>query len=315
MTSQLASATEGQNLVTADNRDSASISPQETNAEHKAALDRLFERIGQMSTLPGLASRVLEVANDESAGASELLEVVERDPSLSLRIMRTVNSSYYGLQNTVADLRSAISLLGFQEVRNLALTVYVSRLFREPGEYRMFDREKLWNHMVAVATTARRISQLCHKAVPEEAYLAGLIHDVGLILTDQFMRRHFVKVLDEIAKGKNTIVAEREILSFDHVDLSAFISCQSHFPDQVTEAIAFHNTPLDYHGSNSELVYIVSVANYLTSREGIMALGVHDIQTPSPAMLSSLGIRAEELSEIWINLSDTLASTDQLVSL
>jgi len=126
--------------------------------------------------------------------------VIESDPTLALRILRTVNSSYLGLTNRVADRKSAISLLGFREVRNLALTVYVGRLFKESGVYRGFTRDGLWNHMVTVATTARMIAKVCHKAGPDEAYLAGLLHDVGYILIDQFLRRHFISVLDRLTQ-------------------------------------------------------------------------------------------------------------------
>lgn len=285
------------------------------NPEHDAALARLFERLGELSSLPGAASRVLQVASDETAGAVELLEVVEGDPSLALRIMRTVNSSYYGLKNTVADLRSAISLLGFREVRNLALTVYVSRLFEQPGVYRMFDREKLWNHMVAVGTTARMVSKSCNKAVPDEAYLAGLLHDVGMILIDQFMRRHFVKVLDLVAEGKDTMTAEREVLSFDHVALGAFIARRSHFPEEVVDSIAYHHHAHEYEGPNTELVYVVAVANYLASREGVTSLGIHKVEAPDARVFSTLGIHKDDLSEIWNRLTETLVAADQLVAI
>ena len=94
-----------------------------TSDDHHKVLIRLFERVGQLSTLPSVAGPVLEVADDEGANIGDLLRVIEGDPTLALRVLRTVNSSYYGLPNRVADLKSAINLLGFREVRNLALTV------------------------------------------------------------------------------------------------------------------------------------------------------------------------------------------------
>ena len=108
--------------------DKESPSPPRTHREK--ALFRLFDRIGQLSSLSDVANRVLAVADNEASSASDLLGVIESDPTLALRILRNVNSSYFGLANRVVDLKSAISLLGFCEVRNLALTVYVGRLFK-----------------------------------------------------------------------------------------------------------------------------------------------------------------------------------------
>ena len=99
-----------------------------------------------------------------------------------MRIMRTVNSSYYSLQNKVADLKLAITLLGFKEIRNLAMTAYVSQLFRADAGHGAYSREHLWNHFIGVGSVARLIAETTRTVPPREAYLAGLLHDLGIIL-------------------------------------------------------------------------------------------------------------------------------------
>ncbi len=296
------------------NRD-AQQSPTPPRTQREEALFRLFDRISQLSSLPSVANRVFEVADNETSSASDLLGVIESDTTLALRILRTVNSSYLGLANRVADLKSAISLLGFREVRNLALTVYVGRLFKEPGVYRKFTRDGLWNHMVAVATTARMIAKVCHKAEPEEAYLAGLLHDVGFILIDQFLRRHFISVLDRLTQDVSTVELEREILSFDHVDLGTFIARQTNFPESVIDAIQYHHEPGNYTGPNSDLVNILATANYLASREGMSSLGVHNVAPPPDAVYVGLGLQATQLAEIWDELGLALSTANALADM
>ncbi len=286
-----------------------------TNDGHQQALSCLFDRIGQLSTLPSVAGRVLEVADDEDANIGDLLRVIESDPPLALRVLRTVNSSYYGLPNRVADLNSAISLLGFREVRNLALTVYVARLFKEPGEYHTFTREGLWRHMVAVGTTARLISRVCNRAVPDEAYLAGLLHDVGLILIDQFMRRQFMTILDGLDENVDTCDREKEILTFNHADLGAFVARQSGFPERVAVAIEYHHRPSDYSGEHADLVNVVAVANYLASRKGICSMGIHNVAAPANEVYEGLGLQASELAEIWEELLSALSTAEVLAAI
>ena len=206
-------------------------------------------------------------------------------------------------------------MLGFREVRNLVLTVYVGRLFKEPGIYRQFTREGLWNHMVAVGTTARLIAKVCHKADPDEAYLAGLLHDIGFILIDQFLRRHFISVLDRLTKDVSTVELEREILSFNHVELGAFIARQTNFPESVIDAIEYHHEPENYTGTNSDLVNIVATANYLASREGMSSLGVHNVAPPPDTVFAGLGLQATQLAEIWDELGLALSTANALAEM
>ncbi len=312
------SETDKKNATTEQDSAPEQQAPEQTpeeKATHDEALCKLFERIGEMSSLPAVASRILQVASDEHTGATDLMEAVAGDPGLALRIMRTVNSSYFGLRNPVADLKSAISLLGFRAVRNLALTIHVSRLFEESGEYNNFTREGLWRHMVAVASTARLVAKVCRKADPEEAYLTGLLHDVGMILIDQFLRRHFIKILDRIAQGMATTLAERKELTFDHTELGAYIAQKSNFDDQIVAAIRYHHTPDDYDGPHRAMLDVITVANYLASRQGISSLGVHNLAAPSDLVYSRLGMTKDQIEEIWEQLEPTLDSAIVLASL
>src|SRR5690606_37763792 len=109
------------------------------------------------SSLPTVAMRVIDVAGDQSACSDDLLQVVESDPALATRILRTVNSSQFGRRHQVQNLKDAITLLGFKEIRNLALTVYVARQFQDSGTYRNYSRQGLWSHMVAVGNAARMV--------------------------------------------------------------------------------------------------------------------------------------------------------------
>ncbi len=269
------------------------------------ALERLFSRIGEVSSLPDAAIRVFQVARDRKAGSEDLLHVIEADPALALKILRTVNSAYHSLRHEVKDLKTAITLLGFKQVRNLALTLYVSRIFSRSGTYRRYSRQGLWNHHVAVASASRLIAEICECAPPDEAYLAGLLHDVGFILIDQHMNRYFRQVLDEISDGTATIVAEREILAFDHCELGHAVVRHWNLSEAIAAAAGYHHRPEAYEGPYAMIVRIVSVANYFCSHQGYTSLGVDNVAPPAPETYEDIGMRLDQVTSIIQRLEES----------
>jgi len=294
---------------------SQAIAPHAKSEQHHEALERLFQRLGQLSSLPAAAQRISQVAESERSNAADLLQVVGQDPALSVRILRTVNSSFFGIPNEVGDLKTAISMLGFVEVRNLALTIYVARLCEDSSKYRSFSREGLWQHMVAVGTIARTIANIYRRVEPEEAYMAGLLHDVGMLLIDQYMHKPFCQAIDLVSEGIETTEAERRILTFDHTDLGAYVARKSNFPERMAVAIQYHHRPSDYRGRERELLDIVAMANYLASRRGLSSLGISNIAAPDARVCSSLGLHKRHLKAILSELDETLKSAQVLADI
>lgn len=276
------------------------------NAESQRLYDQLFERIAEVSTLPTAAMRIIEIAGDPNSSGDDLLHAVQSDPALATRVMRTVNSAYYALRGTIADLKNAIMLLGFKEVRNLALTAYVAKLFQQTAGYGPYRRERLWNHLVGVASAARLIARSTGKDAPEEAYLAGLLHDLGLILIDQYLHRRFCQVIDLLSDERPTSAAEWKVLGFDHTELGERIARGWHFPEQITAAIRYHHDPPSYSGAHRATLHAVVLANYLASRKGLTSLGVCNVVLPPESVFHHLGMTKDELSALWGQLEEEL---------
>lgn len=280
--------------------------------ERREALERLFGRIGDVLPLPASAQRVLKITEDENASHEDLRQAIQSDPVLVARILRRLNSSYYSLSQKISDLRTAICLLGLREIRNLALTVFVSKLYEGAAEHGTYKRENLWSHCVGVAVASRLVARVCGRASAEEAYIAGLLHDIGLILLDQTLRRHFYQVVDALSETVPTHIIEHRILSFDHALLGGFVARKWNFPDSVADAITFHHQPWCYTGKHQELVQVVAVANYLCSRTGLTSLGVHNVVPPPDEVYSGLGLDQVTLAIIWEELERALEKASAL---
>ena len=292
---------------------SAATNPGGGSGKHQppeVLVERLFKRISEVSSLPVVAMRIIEVANNPKTGAEDLLEAVQFDAALATRIMRTVNSSYYSLQNKVADLKLAITLLGFKEIRNLAMTAYVAQLFEKGSGYRAYTREGLWNHLIGVGAATQLIAQVCGKVPPQEAYLAGLLHDLGTILIDQYLHKPFCRIIDRLEKDTPIYQVEREVLGFDHAELGEFVAVKWHVPAHLTTSIRYHHEPLEYDGPHREMVYAVALANFFCNAKELTSLGVAQKHVPPARIFTALGLDKQRVGSIWEQLDETLAAAD-----
>lgn len=281
----------------------------------EALVSRLFQRLSEISSLPDVALRIIELANDPLSRADDLLEAVRSDPALAMRLMRTVNSSYYALSEKVSDLKQAVTLLGFQEVRNLALTTYVARMFQETRGHGRYSRRDLWDHMVGAAMVARLIARTCGKVPPEEAYLAGLLHDLGLILIDQYLHKPFCRVIDALGEDTSVCEIEMRILGFDHTLLGEFVAARWNLPEHLTTAIGYHHVPQSYDGPHRDVVYVVALADFFCHLKDLAPLPLGSVQPPPARLLTELGMNKQQVGSLLVQLDEVLAAADVLTLL
>ncbi|MEN1680765.1 MAG: HDOD domain-containing protein [Planctomycetota bacterium] len=277
-----------------------------------ADLEDLFQRLSGIASFPVVARRVLEVAGKDDCTATDLLEVIEQDQVLAMKILQTVNSSYYGLPNEVADLRRAITLLGVKQVRNMAMTVIVGRHLTLAPAGAMIDPVRMWDHSVCTAAACRIIAERTKSADPEEAYLAGLIHDSGLLVIDQKLRERMPNISKRYQATRDWMAAEQEVLAFDHAQLGAYIAWRSGFPHRLVAAVDYHHSPTDAEGDIAALASVVSVANYLVSRLGRSAMAERRLAPPLEVTFDRLNLTRHSVRDLWADLEQMLENVGAL---
>src|SRR5574337_81806 len=165
-------------------------------------LSEIAGRIREVSAMmPQLVMEIIRIVNDPRSSAIELQVAVERDPSLAARLLRTANSAAYGLRRQVGTVRDAIAYLGYNEVKNLAVTASLADIFKADAAVGCYSRKGLWRHLVSVAVASRFVASRCGVRRYEEAYMAGLLHDFGLILMDQFVHKAFNDIVRVVSTG------------------------------------------------------------------------------------------------------------------
>lgn len=262
--------------------------------------------------LPAIAQKVIQVAEDASTDADDLLRVVEQDSAVAARLMQVVNSAYCGLRNPVGDLKTALTLLGVERVRNLALTISVGGVFGRDTPVGRLDPIRLWDHSVCVATVARLIARHSDYCNPEEAYLAGLLHDIGLLFVNQHLGKLVPRVLAQTKTGLSLTEAERRVLAFDHAQVGAYVAWRCSFPEPLVEAIDYHHTPLLCPELGRNLARVVSVANYLATRYGRGSVAGRRLPAPPEGVLEPMGIDQRVFRHLWAELPESIANVSQL---
>jgi HD-like signal output (HDOD) protein len=277
-------------------------------------VQQVIRRIQEVSSLPQVAMRVMQVVNDPSAGAGELKKVMECDPALCIRVLRCVNSSAYATRVKITNLQQAIAYLGVRQIRNLAMTAGVKSLFKEQGGCGPYNRTSLWRHLVAVGICARMIAMRQRVSTFEDAFLAGLLHDVGIVLEDQHAHDAFASMVGSLAEGTTLRDAERCHLGFDHTTLAATVTKNWSFPDTVTDVVRFHHGSAGYQGPHVQVVRFVEVANFICSVKGISSVGINLVQFPRDAV-AGLSLTKEDVVVLATDLDREMSANESLFQL
>jgi putative nucleotidyltransferase with HDIG domain len=274
-------------------------------------LDRLVRRVDEISTLPHIALRIMEVANNPNSSASELKRVLENDTALAARVLRCVNSAAFGVRTKITNLQQAIAYLGMKQIRNLALTASVNELFKKDDTLGTYRRSLLWKHLVSVAICARLIAMRRKFSNFEDMFLAGLMHDIGIILEDEHAHSFFASVIQALDPKRSLTEVERGQLGFDHTQLGERIAEAWGFPPPVRAAIRHHHNSEHFRGSEIDTVHCVEVANLICSVKGISSMGMQLIQVPRTA-LEGLSLTKNDLMVLVEDLDQEFAANASL---
>ncbi|MCC6580447.1 MAG: HDOD domain-containing protein [Phycisphaeraceae bacterium] len=257
-------------------------------------IEQVTRRIQDVSTLPHIAVKMIDICRQPNVGAADLTTLVESDPALCVRVLRCVNSAAAGLRYKVTCLQRAVAYLGFKEIRNLAITASVAHIFRHNQIVGPYNRRGLWRHMVATAVAARMVAARCQIEDFQDAFLGGLLHDIGIILEDQYCHASFLYLMKHMRPDVLLIDAETSVLGFDHTILGARMARHWKFPDDIVDAIRFHHVPDKYRGPQPRMLAAIAVGNMLCTLKDVRSIA--DLQQPAPpAPLDVLGLERDDI--------------------
>ena len=286
-----------------------------SNSNNKSFIDEAIEKTTNIGTLPSVAIELMKLVNDPDSSVEDVLQVIESDPALGSRLLKVVNSSFYGMPQSVTTIERAVVLLGLNAVKNIATAASLHKVFK-PGELGTdFDPSELWVHSVAVATAARDISARTGKGFPEEAFLAGLIHDIGILVEMQACRKKFIELLELLTSQPDLMFREAEFqtIGYTHENFGAAICRAWKFPVNLAIAAGNHHEPMKLKEEFRTLPAVVCVADSLAARLEIGYQRTVDNTELDDELLSWLNIDIFDIESVEQNLLATIEESQELL--
>ncbi|MGB9715470.1 MAG: HDOD domain-containing protein [Thermodesulfovibrionales bacterium] len=269
-------------------------------------VDKLFSKLTDIPTLPSIVLQINKIIKNDNISTYDIGSIIERDPSLTSKVLKFANSSYYGLSYSVNTVTRAITVLGINTIRNIALTASVFEIFNSKKSL-PFDIAGLWYHSLGCAMASKAFISKAAHLLEEEAFICGILHDIGKVIIAQNMPDLMNRVLDEIKKGKSQSDAEKDIIGYTHSEVGALLSEKWHLPEELCETIRFHHCPQYLDESKSLkghpfLLYAVYAGNQISKA---LALGKSTdliVSEIDPITWSTLYISESELREILFSI-------------
>ena len=208
-----------------------------------ANLKEKIYNIIQIPTLPSIAAEMMEMTENPNTTAAALGQMIAKDQVLTAKVLKIANSPFYGFSRKIATIDFAIIVLGFDTLKEVILSVSLISTMNKK-KTKNFDVEQYWDHALACGVVARALAKNYGYRVLGEVFVAGLLHDIGILLLNQFFPSEFKKMLNFIdEKNCDLETAEQDILGSTHAEIGSWLADSWNFPSQLIEAIAYHHHP------------------------------------------------------------------------
>ena len=262
------------------------------------SLKTVISRLRSIPSLPTLYHEITAALRLESPSLDQIARIISKDVGMAAKMLQLANSAFVGTSGRVHSLQQSLSLIGTETVRNLVLSVHVFSQFDGNTQIRA-SLPALWDHSVAVSALAQRIanSEGCAKAMVEQSFTAGLLHDIGKVVLLAEMPREYHEIFEHKAEISKNL--ERERLGCTHAEVGAYLMSIWGLPLSLVHAVAFHHHPSDSKETSFSSLTAVHVADAIISTTEGNLLN-HDIDLDT-TYLDRLGLRDKET--LWRSLS------------
>ena len=255
-----------------------------------------LDGIEDLPTLPTIFAEVDRLCKDPDIGADELSKVIETDPSITLKLLSLANSAFFGFSRRIKTVHEAISLLGNKTVKNAILNIAVYEATKDLDTSAGLDKKALWVHAAGVGSVARF---LCKKLSidRDEAFTAGIVHDIGKIIFDSLYADFYSDVLKQVAAEDVSIYqAEEEVIGLTHAQIGEKLAEAWNLGPELVSAIGYHHSP-DRAEGDEEIATLVHIGDVVARRLDVGSGGDSTVPDIDPGALKKLGVSSDQLTE------------------
>ncbi|MCL6473887.1 MAG: HDOD domain-containing protein [Firmicutes bacterium] len=275
-------------------------------------LQQLVQTVRDLPALPEVVVRVMRMAEDPRSDAQGIARVIATDQAMAARVLKLANSAFYGLPRRVSTLSEAVVILGFRTIKNLAIAASTFELLnREIAGY-WLQRGELWRHSLACAIGAQLIARRVRLPVSEEAFVAGLLHDIGKVAINLFVREQFDQITERALQDRIPFVeAEQAVLGFNHAMAGGLIAEKWNLPPLLVSVIKYHHQPSSA-PEKEPMISVVHLADLLSITMGMGIGGDGLYYALEEGTLAMFGLEQTDIDELCEQIVDQMAQAANL---
>lgn len=207
---------------------------------------RKLESIRNLPTMPIIVSEVLSAVDSPKSSAASLAKIIEKDQALTARVLRIANSPFYGYSKKISTIDLAIVIMGFNTLKEIVLSIVIQRFFSKVN-VDVFNLKDFWQYGLFCGSSARFLSRKLGYKLAGEAFVAGLMHDIGILIIAEYFTKQFQEIKSYMFSHKVSLIeAEKAILECTHTEIGAWIADKWNLPDKMVAALRNHHTNFTY---------------------------------------------------------------------
>lgn len=264
-------------------------------------IEQLVKQVDNLVSCPDVFIRINQLIEDPTSTIDAITRVINQDPSFTARLLRIANSPFYGFSSTIETVARAVTLIGTNQVRHLALSTSVSRTFAGlPND--LVSVNNFWQHSLYCALASRAIAKRMRRVDPEAVFTAGLLHDIGELVIFNRLPKQARAALELVLDSGDELpiyLAERQTMGLDHAQVGAALARHWGLPPMLCECIEFHHDVKQAQCFPNETA-VVHVANTLALMAEIDTLDLEDVPPVDPLAWEIVGLQATEIIESTI---------------
>jgi len=259
-------------------------------------IESMIKHVNAMMAFPFTLAVAMQQSHKSDCGIAELARIIEADPVISVHFLKRANTAHFtGANSRIGTIRDAIVRIGLNETRQMISGMAVMQLFDTQASSYGFDRVKFWKHCLAVAIIAEQLARAGGMADPQDAFLAGMLHDFGIMIMDEYFPSLFGNVLKlSTDKGIGFYAAEQALLQIDHTEVVSRLFTVWKMPEEVTNAVVYHyhavSTDSSSLGAADPIAVITGIANVMAKSYNLGMSCDQQVTVLSNALFEAIGI-------------------------
>ena len=274
----------------------------------------ILDDLEDLPTLPTIYVEISKLIRDPKVSVAEVARTIEMDQAITSKILRLVNSSFFGFSRQVTSIRQAVVLLGFSTVQNTVLSVSVFESFSS-NNIKGFNLKEFWKHSIGCGVLCTTLDKKMNAGYQDETFVAGLLHDIGKIILDRHFEGEFEEAISySKTNGVSLYEGERAVIGSSHDEVGEYLAEKWKLPYTLVEAIALHHQPGNIR-SNPKLVSLVHLSDCLAHRLGYGYSTDYVLPEFDPQALEEIGIAEETVPDLLEEMKQVLDDNHELFRL